>query len=1062
MSSPRKQTLTRTVSPTDRASRRKSAYMLDQGFDVPPVPALPKGMERVMQPTKASLARSRASVISPTVGRTSSNEGRLGSGMSGGSGAGIKTAPLGYHRTAASTPVRGSLQLGSEGTTSTKPGVNATPRQPPPPTSTSRTRTRIPSASYASTGSVATALRETKPDGLGRRESPRTPTTALPTRSSRHVSATVQPVRSGNMLLPSTPPTPFQRPLTQARPTPFARPPTSSTTTSSTTARAAASAAAAAAATNESSANGSSQQQRSKPALEPLVLPPYYLKNPGSAMGGRIKVGESPIKSANPRKVSGAISRPPSSGAPLAMSTPRKVSDGTGIVVDKERKLKTPLTASRYTFFGGGGKREEESPVTPTATSKHVSMLPSKSLNKSISMADGLHSVHPTSSAHAPGEKIRGHRKEKSMSFAQAGYEVKGFFKSLSRSGSRKEKERKSVLGGPVPPLPSAPPPTSYGETTGQQRRRKLSFGGFGFGKGGDNAMGPPPLPGSSPGKVERAVVEVKELNIAAVDAEMRNLQTGKKHLADSAEREKEALVEELWQRSTRGKELTERELRDADLTLYEVGEIRDYNPVWFTGVPGTKKRQGDIARGEAGAGYDDERGDYLPVMGDHLAYRYQCVDMLGKGSFGSVIRCLDWKTGQWVAIKIIRNKKRFHAQAVIEVDILRRLMDWDPDDVARVVRVEDDFYFRGHLCIVTGLLGMNLYEFVKGNGFIGCSLEMIRRFTIQLLESLVLLYRHKVIHCDLKPENVLLAHSLSSEIRTIDFGSSCFENEKVYTYIQSRFYRSPEVILGMNYGMPIDMWSLGCILAELYTGFPIFPGEDEKEQLACIMEIFGPPERHLIEKSDRRRIFFESNLKPKLHKSSKGKIRRPSTKTLAQALKFTGADDSFLDFITKCLKWSPDARMTPMEALQHDFVTGVVRSKSPTKARPRVMSTNVASPLAAPSGRPLPDLPKWNAPPKISPSTFGSGQSGTTSLSTNIGTPVRSSPVKGNTLGGSHGYTLRSRIPATTQAGNGIASAAARTVTVGIDTTPVSLSDPLVSGFRLTFSTAKEVSSRD
>lgn len=78
-----------------------------------------------------------------------------------------------------------------------------------------------------------------------------------------------------------------------------------------------------------------------------------------------------------------------------------------------------------------------------------------------------------------------------------------------------------------------------------------------------------------------------------------------------------------------------------------------------------------------------------------------------------------------------------------------------------------------------------------------------------------------------------------------------------VYTYIQSRFYRSPEVILGMSYGLPIDMWSLGCILAELFTGYPIFPGENEQEQLACIMEVFGPPERHLIEKSTRRKLFF-------------------------------------------------------------------------------------------------------------------------------------------------------------------------------------------------------------
>lgn len=78
-----------------------------------------------------------------------------------------------------------------------------------------------------------------------------------------------------------------------------------------------------------------------------------------------------------------------------------------------------------------------------------------------------------------------------------------------------------------------------------------------------------------------------------------------------------------------------------------------------------------------------------------------------------------------------------------------------------------------------------------------------------------------------------------------------------VYTYIQSRFYRSPEVILGMNYHMAIDMWSLGCILAELYTGFPIFPGENEQEQLSCIMEVLGVPDKEFINRSSRRKLFF-------------------------------------------------------------------------------------------------------------------------------------------------------------------------------------------------------------
>jgi dual specificity tyrosine-phosphorylation-regulated kinase 2/3/4 len=118
-------------------------------------------------------------------------------------------------------------------------------------------------------------------------------------------------------------------------------------------------------------------------------------------------------------------------------------------------------------------------------------------------------------------------------------------------------------------------------------------------------------------------------------------------------------------------------------------------------------------------------------------------------------------------------------------------------------------------------------------------------------------------------------------------------------------------------------MWSVGCILAELYTGYPLFPGENEQEQLACIMEVFGPPEKYLVEKSARKKLFFDSNGKPKPVVSSKGKRRRPSTKTLAQSLNC--GDEAFVDFISKCMRWSPDARMTPEEALLHPFIDDVV-----------------------------------------------------------------------------------------------------------------------------------------
>ncbi|KAI4118399.1 MAG: hypothetical protein LQ338_007412 [Usnochroma carphineum] len=405
--------------------------------------------------------------------------------------------------------------------------------------------------------------------------------------------------------------------------------------------------------------------------------------------------------------------------------------------------------------------------------------------------------------------------------------------------------------------------------------------------------------------------------------------------------------------------------LRIAKLNIFERGEIVDYSNVYFCGTDTAKKHNGDLQAEAANFGYDDERGDYNIVTGDHLAYRYEIIDILGKGSFGQVVRCIDHKTGGLVAIKIIRNKKRFHQQALVEVDILQKLRDWDPQKKHSMVQFTQSFYFRGHLCISTELLGMNLYEFIKCHEFRGFSLKLIRRFAKQLLSSLVLLNSHKIIHCDLKPENVLLAHPARSEIKVIDFGSSCMENEKVYTYIQSRFYRSPEVILGMTYGMPIDMWSLGCILAELLTGYPIFPGENEQEQLACIMEVFGPPEKHLIEKSTRKKLFFDSLGKPRLTVSSKGKRRRPSSKTLQQALKCE--DEPFLDFIARCLRWDPDRRLKPDEAIQHEFITGtkaVAKSFSATASRtlPQQATTKAQQQAAT--------IPATNSPAKRLTST--------------------------------------------------------------------------------------------
>lgn len=381
-------------------------------------------------------------------------------------------------------------------------------------------------------------------------------------------------------------------------------------------------------------------------------------------------------------------------------------------------------------------------------------------------------------------------------------------------------------------------------------------------------------------------------------------------------------------------------------LCPYEREEMLNHSLIYFIGA-GSQKKQADPDIPTNNFGYDDDRGDYLVVHGDHLAYRYEVVDTLGKGSFGQVLNCRDHQTGESVAIKIIRNKKRFHHQALVEIKILDNLRKWDQEEKHHVIKMTEHFYFRNHLCIAMELLSINLYELIKANGFVGFTTTLIRRFTSQMILSLCLMRHHRIVHCDLKPENVLLKHPTKSAIKVIDFGSSCLEHEKIYTYIQSRFYRSPEVILGMNYHMAIDMWSLGCILAELYTGFPIFPGENEQEQLSCIMEVLGPPDKEFINRSSRKRLFFDNSGAPRPVVNSKGRRRRPGTKSLAQVLRCQ--DDDFVDFVARCLVWDPERRMKPQAALQHSFLKTGRRSKvtspSPSTTRALLSSSSLSGP---------------------------------------------------------------------------------------------------------------------
>lgn len=406
--------------------------------------------------------------------------------------------------------------------------------------------------------------------------------------------------------------------------------------------------------------------------------------------------------------------------------------------------------------------------------------------------------------------------------------------------------------------------------------------------------------------------------------------------------------------------------LYGAKMSEFELQEIHSYPQVYFVG-PHAKKKQGVIG-GPQNSGFDDEAGTYLVTAHDQVQYRYEVLKVLGKGSFGQVLKAYDHKIQAHIALKIVRNEKRFHRQAHEEVKILEHLRRQDKDNSHNIVHMTDHFVFRNHVCITFELLSMNLYELIKKNKFQGFSLTLVRKFAHSILQCLDSLYRNRIIHCDLKPENILLKQPGRSGIKVIDFGSSCYDYQRVYTYIQSRFYRAPEVILGAKYSMSIDMWSFGCILAELLTGYPLFPGEDEGDQLACMMEVIGMPSQKLLESSKRTRTFFSSKGHPRYcsvntdpdgstsyagGRSRRGKFRGPpSTKELSKALK--GCDDPlFLDFLQRCLEWDPAARMTPPQALRHGWlrrrlprVPAVVESQSASQETPNppVVTTTIGT----------------------------------------------------------------------------------------------------------------------
>jgi dual specificity tyrosine-phosphorylation-regulated kinase 1 len=341
---------------------------------------------------------------------------------------------------------------------------------------------------------------------------------------------------------------------------------------------------------------------------------------------------------------------------------------------------------------------------------------------------------------------------------------------------------------------------------------------------------------------------------------------------------------------------------------------------------------QADVIRG-----HDDEHHDYVAYVDEILHDRYVVRRELGKGAFGRVLEAYDPQSDGLVAIKVCKSHPGFHKQAKIEIAILEQVMEDDyKGRDEHIVHMLESFEHAGHLCIVFEKLASNLYELLRATDFSGVPLNLVRKFAKQLLKALNFTAQHKggLVHCDIKPENVLLCDLHHTHIKIIDFGSSCYADKPQFTsYIQSRYYRAPEIVFAAPYNQSIDMWSLACTLMELLIGRPLFNAASEPELILQLIDTIGPIPEHVLESGKRTRNFFKFVDGQRVHRTVLKKVQRRSRSGVTlrdfvdiprRACNRVGqtSDDleRFLDLIQQMLRFDPRDRLTPAQALSHNF----------------------------------------------------------------------------------------------------------------------------------------------
>ncbi|GAA98639.1 uncharacterized protein L969DRAFT_95135 [Mixia osmundae IAM 14324] len=355
----------------------------------------------------------------------------------------------------------------------------------------------------------------------------------------------------------------------------------------------------------------------------------------------------------------------------------------------------------------------------------------------------------------------------------------------------------------------------------------------------------------------------------------------------------------------------------------------------------------------------DDKEGHFIVRPGEFLDRgRYRIIRLLGQGTFGKVVEAFYFKEQRTVAVKIIRAIQKYRDASKVEIKVLNLLRERDPKNSNKCIHMLDCFDDRGHICISSELLSVSVFDFLKDNSYAPFPDSQIQDFARQLLSSVAFVHDCRLIHTDLKPENILLVDNdardvplkrgssktkkvlRSSEIRLIDFGSATFQDEYHASVVSTRHYRAPEIILGLGWSYPCDVWSVGCILVEFYTGEALFQTHENLEHLAMMEVVFGRMPAHLQRAAQRARPeWFRPDKKLDFPQSSTSKQSRKfvkAMKPLREIVQPTSiVNHRFLDLLEKLLTWDPKERLTIREALTHPYFALKIDDEGSAVAQP-------------------------------------------------------------------------------------------------------------------------------